>query len=301
MANYWIADPGGRVLGPVSFEVLQDLVVHDRIQGIDRVSKDGRTWFTLAQFPDIAQVLAEHAPSEARCAREQELARALNADLARMQRQMPHEIFGLAPESRVEDYRDAFFRLVKRFYPDRLPVDADPELRRICEEIFSLLSRLMTFIEHRPAPVVARPPPAPADARLSHPPGSPPPRPPPERRAFTYRPSEFIYERRSDDRIAAQVKITSDNCRIFTQSKLVNLSTGGAFMPCSELVALGTSVALDFSFDEPQRTIRVAGKVVWWSAGEKGQPRGFGVRFLDLGQADQDFIDAYLRKSQGAR
>jgi len=296
MANYWIADPRGRVLGPISFEVLRDLVINDRIQGIARVSKDGRSWFALADFPDIAQVLAEHAPSEARTAREQQMAQALKGELARMQRQMPHEIFGLAPESRVEEYRDAFFRLIKRFYPDRLAVDADSELRRVCEDIFGLLSRLMTFIEHRPAPVVARPAGRPAEA-----PASPPPRSVPVRRAFAYRPSEFIYERRTDDRIAVQVKVTASNCQIFTQSKLVNLSTGGAFLPCSELVALGTSVTLDFLFDDPPKHVSLVGKVVWWSAGEEGQPRGFGVRFLNLGRSDQDFIDAYVRRAQSGR
>jgi uncharacterized protein (TIGR02266 family) len=297
MSNYWIADPKGRVLGPIRFEVLRDLVVHDRIQGIERVSRDGRTWFALAEFPDIAQVMAEHAPSEARTAREQELARALRAELERMQRQMPHEIFGLAPESRIEDYRDAFFRLVKRFYPDRLPVDSDPELRRVCEEIFNLLSRLMTFIEHRPTPVVVRsPPPLPPDAAQPA-----PARAGPARRVFAYKPSEFIYERRSKDRIAVQVKVTASNCQIFTQSKLVNLSSGGAFLPCSESVPLGTSVALDFQFDEPPRQIALVGKVVWWSPGEQGQPRGFGVRFLNLRQGDQDFIDAYVRRAQSAR
>jgi uncharacterized protein (TIGR02266 family) len=293
MANYWIADPKGRVLGPIRFEVLRDLVVNDRIQGIERVSRDGRTWFALAEFPDIAQVMAEHAPSEARSAREQELARALKAELERMQCQMPHEIFGLAPESRIEDYRDAFFRLVKRFYPDRLPVDSDPELRRVCEEIFNLLSRLMTFIEHRPTTMVMRsPPPPPPDATA---------RAGPARRVFAYKPSEFIYERRSQNRIAVQVKVTASNCQIFTQSKLVNLSSGGAFLPCSESVPLGTSVALDFQFDEPPRQISLVGKVVWWSPGEQGQPRGFGVRFLNLQRGDQDFIDAYVRRAQSAR
>lgn len=304
MANYWIADPKGRVLGPISFEVLRDLVVNDRIQGIERVSRDGRNWFALAEFPDIAQVLAEHAPSEARTARERQMAHALRAELERMQRQMPHEIFGLAPESRVEDYRDAFFRLVKRFYPERLPVDSDPELRWVCEEIFNLLSRLMTFIEHRPAPVVARspspgPPPPPAGAAAAPPPSRPAPAP--ARRAFAYRPSEFIYERRAEDRISVQVKVTSSNCQIFTQSKLVNLSTGGAFLPCSEAVPLGTSVSLDFHFDEPLRQISLVGKVVWWSAGDQGQPRGFGVRFLNLRPGDLDFIDAYVRRAQSTR
>lgn len=293
MANYWIADPKGRVLGPIRFEVLRDLVVNDRIQGIERVSRDGRTWFALAEFPDIAQVMAEHAPSEARTAREQGLARALRGELERMQCQMPHEIFGLAPESRIEDYRDAFFRLVKRFYPDRLPVDSDPELRRVCEEIFNLLSRLMTFIEHRPTPMAARsPPPLPADATA---------RAGPAQRVFAYKPSEFIYERRSQNRIAVQVKVTASNCQIFTQSKLVNLSSGGAFLPCSESVPLGTSVALDFQFDEPPRQISLVGKVVWWSPGEQGQPRGFGVRFSNLQRGDQDFIDAYVRRAQSAR
>lgn len=157
----------------------------------------------------------------------------------------------------------------------------------------------MTFIEHRPAPVVVRsPPPLPEDAAQPEPPLAPAR---PARRVFAYRPSEFIYERRSEDRLAVQVKITSSNCQIFTQSKLVNLSTGGAFLPCSDAVPLGTSVSLDFHFDDPRRQISLVGKVVWWSAGDQGQPRGFGVRFLNLRQGDQDFIDAYVRRAHLAR
>ena len=45
MPEYWIGDVEGRVLGPVSLDVVQDLVNTGRLTEITRVSRDGRTIF----------------------------------------------------------------------------------------------------------------------------------------------------------------------------------------------------------------------------------------------------------------
>ena len=66
MPEYWIGDAEGRVLGPVSLDVVQDLVNTGRLMEITRVSRDGRNWGTPASFPEVMTLLL-NAPSPTRC------------------------------------------------------------------------------------------------------------------------------------------------------------------------------------------------------------------------------------------
>ena len=170
MPEYWIGDVEGRVLGPVSLDVVQDLVNTGRLTEITRVSRDGRNWGTPSGFPEVMTLLVNAPSPDALLQSERHEATRVREQLRAMQGRPPHEIFRLDRNASVDAYRNAFFKLVKRFYPDRVRAQAHPDLRKAYADAFQFLSRLMVHIEKElaagsgvsPLPVVrAVPPPRP--------------------------------------------------------------------------------------------------------------------------------------------
>jgi len=168
MPEYWIGDVEGRVLGPVSLDVVQDLVNTGRLTEITRVSRDGRNWGMPAGFPEVMTLLVNAPSPDHLLQSERQEATRVREQLRAMQGRPPHEIFRLD--------RNAFFKLVKRFYPDRVRAQAHPDLRKAYADAFQFLSRLMVHIEKElavggavsPLPVVrAVPPPAADDEPLT--------------------------------------------------------------------------------------------------------------------------------------
>jgi uncharacterized protein (TIGR02266 family) len=334
MANYWIGDAKDRVLGPIAFETLRELVSSGRIHGIVRISLDGQSWSPVDQHPEIATLQSAFA-SEARRAAERQEAQRLRVQLQAMQARPPHEIFGLPAGSDLDAHRAAFFRLVKHFFPDSLPPEAAPELREAYNEAFRFLTRLMSAIERQPPAPTSKPKSVPAQ------PSRPPPQlaaatsktitprafrevrgpfrrkevepshaPEPTRERIqeaatrpTYAAEEFVgLDRRGNDRLFVTVQVTVKTCGIFTENKLINLSTGGAFIPCNEALDLGEQVDILFKFGPPHsKEIAARGSVVWWNAGDARQPRGFGVKFDHVDPADRSFIEEYLREAASQR
>src|SRR5215470_9842680 len=147
MAEYWIGDAEGRVLGPVSLDVVQDLVNTGRLTEITRVSRDGRNWGTPAGFPEVMALLLNAPSPDALLQSERQEASRVREQLRTMQGRPPHEIFRLDRNASVDAYRNAFFKLVKRFYPDRVRAQAHPDLRKAYSDAFQFLSKLMVHIE----------------------------------------------------------------------------------------------------------------------------------------------------------
>jgi Tfp pilus assembly protein PilZ len=309
MENFWIRDAAGRVVGPMDFGVLRDLVAANRIRGIAYVSRDGERWVTVGEDPDLAPLVSE----QQRSSREQETTRRLRESTAGLQSLMPHQIFGIAPDAPAAAWRKGFFELVRRCYPESVPQSPSPELRQSLDDLTALLGRLMTFVEEKQRPGADRaaaggltPPPTATPTPI---PGAPTSRTVEMRASMRFvrivarpdgtRAAEFYLQKNDDGSLYGEVDVNADTYRIFTESKVTNLAGGGAFIPSQELVPMGTKVSLVFRFPDPNRVVSVQGKVVFWSAGDKGQPRGFGVRFTNLGLTDQAFMSAYVKKLQG--
>jgi uncharacterized protein (TIGR02266 family) len=323
-SSYWIGDADGRVLGPVSLDVVQELVKTGRLQDVTRASTDGHRWGAPEQFPEILALLL-HAPKpEVLFELERQEAGRVWEHLRAMQGKAPNELFRIEQDASVDAYRNAFFKLVKRFYPDRVRAQAHPDLRRAYSDAFHFLSRLMVHIENELAaghPVGAMPStgatPVPAPApKLTRPANSPtraqpePARPaliPPHRTAApgqraTYHPNEFVGLERRDDRVEVTVRVNARNSAMFTQHPLVNLNSGGVFLACQTSLPLGTPVEVVFRFDEPAREIKARGRVILENAG--GDPRtpvGFGVRLVTLPDSEKSFVQAFLQRAASRR
>ncbi len=330
MSEYWIGDAEGRVLGPVSLDVVQDLVNTGRLTEITRVSRDGRNWGTPAGFPEVMALLLNAPSPDALLQSERQEAARVREQLRAMQGRPPHEIFRLDRNASVDAYRNAFFKLVKRFYPDRVRAQAHPDLRKAYADAFQFLSRLMVHIEKdltagvpvSPLPVLVRaaPPPTPMDDEPLTPIPAPPPqtarplsvvprsmtplpRPgpfssPAHEGAFSYQPHEFVGFERRDDRVEVTIRVTARNSRMFTDHPLANLKTDGFFLACAKSLPLGTLVDVIFRFDEEHREVRSRGRVILEnSGGDPSKPSGFGVRFITLVEQDRRFMLQFVERS----
>ncbi|XXF76845.1 TIGR02266 family protein [Myxococcaceae bacterium GXIMD 01537] len=314
MANFWVGDAAGRVLGPLSLQSLRELMAAGRLRNAVRASRDGNTWVPLLELEEIKDLVAaaKAAPSM-----EAQQAERLRTQLRGLQAlKTPHEVFGVKSHGTLDDVRAAFFRMAKRFSPEHLAPDTHPELKKVSAEIFDFLSQRMRDAEGAqsrsgpagrpppvlgPAPVVpeaARPTPAPAAPSVGayRTVGVPRAAPPPP----TYSSEEFVgLVKRDSDRIHADIRVTARNVGIFMDHPLINLATGGLFIPSERPLRLGTQVELTLRFDKPERSIALRSSVIWENAVDDGrQPRGYGLRLSELRAEDRTFLQEFVRGSR---
>lgn len=287
MADYWVGDQAGRRLGPVGFEVLRDLINSGRLVWLDKVSRDGVNFRPIAEFPEISGLISQKRPPG-----EPGEAQRVLREIGALKAKSVSEVFGLSPNDPIDAYRAAFFALVRRFYPERIPKEANPELRHAYGEMFHFLSRLMAQVEALNARSTPGRSPSPSRAPAA------PPKPVP-----TYQPSEFIgWERGTDNRVYCEIECTRQNAAaIFTGHKLVNISTGGFFLSTPRTPSLGDAVQITLKFDAPPKQIVANASVVVESQlDDPRAPRGFGCRFTRLSDEDKKFIQDFVRKAAEA-
>lgn len=300
MATFWISDAKGRVLGPVTLEVLRDLAGAGRVTEVTQVSRDGHAWLPATQVPEVLALLK---PSSAGGLEDLEIQKAarLREQLVTLKTRLPHEVFQVKSDATLDQHRTAFFALVKRFHPARLPPTAHPELRNACREAFEFLANLMAQVE-RTLPQTAaslRSMPVPATPLA----GTSSTRPGMSRTAafvapprVTYRLEDFVGFQHDGDIVAARVRITPVNAGIFTDHSIANLSSGGVFIPSERRLPLGTLLDLNFVFEDTSREVSARGKVIWENAGAaKKLVAGVGVRFLRIDAADTQFIRSFIQ------
>lgn len=292
MADYWIRDAEGRVLGPVGLGVIGDLMKAGRLTGISQVSRDGQSWSPVAQVPELLQATAPQ-PAADRRAGERAQAQKLLAQLEALRVRPAHEVFKVERDAPLETYREGFFKISKKFHPDVVPADVDPELRQACAVAYRFFSGLMARVEND-----RRPP-----LRVVAP--APPPPPVPERPrapAVSYDPEAYVgLKQLGPGQAQARIKVTRQNAGMFTDHPLINLKTNGFFLADERVLPLGTQVALTLNFEEPVHTIIARGKVTWEDAGRGHSPHGFGITFQDLSPADRDYLRDFVQRLQAAK
>ena len=312
-SRYWICDSGGRILGPLAIETLRQLLASGRVKDVVRVRKDSESWQRLEQVPEVAAALetAGELP-------QLEVAR-IRSWLGEFRSRPVHEVFGVACQASVEQYRLAYFRMVKAYHPARLPAGSPEELRSACVEMFQFLAKLMAAVER--GGDVATPPNGSKNGAGSD--GATPPNgsnsgvanngaTPPNgskgvtsgsrgtatqaQKRFSYGPDEFVGIAPGKNFLQATVRVTPQNVQMFTKHALVNLSTQGVFLPTSRPVPLGTLLDVRFEFEDSPHQITTRGRVVWENVGVTSMGAGLGVRFIRLAKDDQEFIQRFVDK-----
>jgi|SRR5215471_1557988 len=298
-SRYWICDSGGRILGPLAIETLRQLLASGRVKDVVRVRKDSESWQRLDQVPEVAAALetAGELP-------QLEVAR-IRSWLAEFRGRPVHEVFGVGREASVEQYRVAYFRMVKAYHPARLPAGSPEELRSACVEMFQFLAKLMAAVER--GSDIATPPNGSKSGGGSN--GATPPSgsrgvtngspatATQTRKQFSYGPDEFVGIAPGKNFLHATVRVTPQNVQMFTQHALVNLSTQGVFLPTSRPIPLGTLLDLLFVFEDSHQ-ITTRGRVVWENVGVTSMGAGLGVRFIRLAKDDQEFIQRFVDKAK---
>lgn len=166
MANFWVRDRHGAVVGPVSLDRIGELAAAGTLQAASRVSMNGTTWLPAASVPEIARVLlppailAKHAEHRAR-------AQELSTRLERIRNATNEEIFGVPEGASPRQFRKAFIQIARDVHPARLPQDAHPDLLRASMDLFQLLSTRMAQIEQASSPPLPSSMVAPKDDRAT--------------------------------------------------------------------------------------------------------------------------------------
>ena len=200
----------------------------------------------------------------------------------------------MAPTANLLVHRAAFFAQVKGYYPDRLPEDADPTLRRAYEDAFLFLATLMAQTEERLAALAARAPAsgprAPARAESLPPVVKP-----------TYLAREFVgFAPIQGDRLQCTLKVTRETSGMFYEHRLMNIANGGVFVNSIEPVPLGTQIEVVFAFEEEHKTVSATAKIAFENRMDEKQPMGFGLRFLRVAPDDLTYLKAFAERAQAS-
>lgn len=302
--NYWIGDASGRVLGPLTLQALRDLVGSGRLRKVTRASRDGDNWVPIQDFVEVRDLLTAAQPSPAA---EQQQAEQLRAQLRGLQGlKTPHEVFGMRPTATLDEVRLAFFRMAKKYSPEHLPPEAHPELRKASQETFDFLSQKMRELEARTPPAPAGRPLTPVPLAGRPLPGATAPMTPASPMATqvrkqiaapVYSSEEFVgLKARDGDKVQAEIRVSPRNVGIFTEHRLINLTSGGLFIATHRPLRIGTKVDLTLRFEQPPRAIEVRSAVIWEHALNDGrQPQGYGLGLSGLRPEEKTFLQEFVR------
>lgn len=269
--EYWLADSEARVLGPIGLEVIHTLHARGKLQDVRAVSRDGRKFVPLREMPELQAVLSAPVTITDAQRAQEEATRQIREWLASIQNRSSHEIFKVPHQASRDAWRAAFFSLVHRYVPSRLPPDTTAELRLACEDAFLALSERMVEVERQfRAPATALPPP----------PAIPAVEPPPAAR---------LAHRNGVVQIGLSLK--RGDARPFTQDLEHSWQTDSLFIAANERLAPGTPVEVAVSFEGHVTQLHATGRVM------ASRVAGFTVRLLNLGEDQRALIRTWVARS----
>lgn len=276
MTDYWLADSEARVLGPVSLGVVRDLAVRGKIHDVRAVSTDGRTFVPLREVPELAAVLAQ-PPARGEAERAQARATAqIREWLASIAKRPSHEVFRVPADASRDTWRAAFFTLVRRYVPSRLPSDASPELRLACEDAFLALSERMVAVERLFRATSTPPPP---------PPVQPPALPPMSQAEVAWR----------GGLVHLTLHLARGDARPFTLDPEAGWRQDSLTVLSGERVMVNAPVEVTLVFEGHVTQVHASGRVV---NVRHTHPLGFAVRMVDLGEAQRGMIRTWVARAR---
>lgn len=309
MSEYWLMDPEGGVLGPVSLVVLQDLGAAGHILPESQVSTNGHHFRRVAELPEVAAALFP-AASDRRRSQDLERAAAVHRDLARFRTLSANELFGVSERASRDEFKEGYLAISRRYHPARLPPDAHPELVQRHREMFMYLGERMKAVEgalprgpnvadQRSVPPTDNGSRLPRAAPLSQPSGPRATQPLGGSSEPVSLPKVTL-STGSGDRLRATIDVNQDQVGIFVSHRIVNLASGGFFLPTQEALSLGARIDLLFRFTPPPKEIQARGVVVLESAFAAREQRehGVGIRLDALHPTDRDYLHAFVERGR---
>jgi hypothetical protein len=268
MSQWWVADSEARVLGPVSLEVLTEAAAAGKLKDVRVASPDGKNFSPLAQFPEVQKALQPRKYEQVVAEQNQAIER-LKAWVVSAKTMPFLQLLGLPESASGETVRATFFNLLQRFYPDRLPGDATPALRRACEDAFLALSDKMINFERQ----------WPGDKTQKG--GA----------------VEGIELEFHGNHLALKLKVKARDVSMFTRHPELSVRNDGLFVPWGGPVPLGTGVTVTVGFQGHPTPIKLNGRVVAARQDVEGLGTGFGIKLLELPDSDRAFMRAYVARA----
>jgi hypothetical protein len=269
--EYWLSDSEARVLGPIGLGVVRNLHVRGTLSDVRAVSRDGKSFVPLREMPELQSVLAAPVTVDDTTRAQVDATRQIRNWLASIQNRPSHELFKVPADASREAWRAAFFALVHRYVPSRLPADTTPELRLACEDAFLALSERMVDVEKRfRAPVAA--PPAPPPLPVCEPP-----------------PTARLSQR--GPMLLVQLALKAGDARPFLHDREQNWQGDCLFIWSMERVTPGTQVDLVIAFEGHVTQLHAAGRVMAARAG------GFTVKMLNLGEMERSVVRTWVARA----
>ncbi len=291
--NYWLADREARVLGPVGLEVVRDLAVRGKLMDVRAVSRDGRTFVPVREVPEIVAVLSPPKADDLALAQAQ-ATRQIRDWLDQVRDRPTQEILRVPQDASKDAVRAAFFTLVHRYVPSRLPAEATPELRLACEDAFLFLSERMVELEKKfrggtgPHGYKSVPSPAPSAPRAfpTPAPSGPPPASPASPAAQVSWRGGMIHVR---------LELSRGDARPFTTDPDASWKSDSLFVASAEKPFVGGAAEVTIAFEGHVTELTSSGRVLV----VRGAPTpGFIVKLLDLGEAQRSMIRTWVQKAR---
>lgn len=269
--EYWLADSEARVLGPIGLDVITTLHARGKLADVRAVSIDGKKFLPLREVPELQQVLAAPVTLNDTQRAQLEATTQIRAWLRSIERQPSNEILKVPPTASRDAWRAAFFALVHRYVPSRLPADTTPELRLACEDAFLALSERMVEVEK--------------NFRAST---APPPAPPPLPAQEPW-PAARVQHR--DSGLHVSLSLKRGDARPFTHDVEHNWQQDCLFVSSSERAVPNTPVEIVVGFEGHVTQLNAAGRV------HAARVGGFTVKLLNLGEDQRTLIRTWVARA----
>ncbi|MFO0597336.1 MAG: hypothetical protein U0228_18655 [Myxococcaceae bacterium] len=273
--NYWLADSEARVLGPIGLEVVRNLHVRGKLNDVRAVSTDGATFVPLKDVPELAAVLSSPVTQTDATRAQIETTQHIREWLRASQGRPAAELFKVNASASRDTWRAAFFTLVHRYVPSRLPPDTTPELRLACEDAFLFLAERMLEVERQFRAPAASPP---------VPVAAPPPLP-----AIEPNPAAQVTVR--GQTLQVKLSLKAGDARPFTHDKEHHWQTDALFIHSASGSTPGMQVDLVISFEGHVTQLHAAGRVMAVRVG------GFTIRLLNLGETERSLIRTWVARA----
>lgn len=271
MSSFWLADSDARVLGPVGLDVVRDLALRGKLNDVRAVSKDGKTFVPVREVPEIQQALAVTPKNADELAYAQaDATKQIREWLTSIKGRSSEEVFRVPQNGSREAWRAAFFSLVYRYVPGRLPPEATPELRLACEDAFIALSERMVDIERH---FRASKPSAPSASAMQ---------------------ATTLQVRWRGGMIHVRLILARGDLQPFTADFENTWKHDSLFVASAEKLMVNTPADITIGFEGHVTQIHSSGRVV----GIRTTPApGFSVKLLDLGEAQRAMIRTWVARA----
>jgi hypothetical protein len=242
---------------------------------VKAVSRDGRAFVPLRDVPEIQTVLGAPPRKDDVVKAQGEATRQIREWLASVRERPSHEVFRVPVTASRDAYRAAFFSLVHRYVPTRLPPEATAELRLACEEAFLHLSERMVDLErHFRSQRASAPPAQPA---VSAAPAAAP------------QPAKVSWR---GGMIHTRLTLARGDARVFVADPEFNWNNDCLFVFSGERVMVGTPAEVTMIFEGHVTQIHGAGRIVGVKPGV-----GFGVKLLDMSEDQRSMIRTWVARA----